>query len=234
MASGIGTMTLRMLAACVLLLARAYSAPIALQQEATMSDRTPLAQLVEPINAEVARLIRDPKTIVERLNTPFLRNGLIFRVDWHGPYKPVTLTVGYARQDNFTVLLPTNLAGFQELVAKAGVTLDSDEHRVAYAVTALETTRRFDETFKVLRSFDDVRLMANPTEQDMQTFRAIRQKYEPLIRLPQTGGNGPWAMPIYVLSQGDLCLFTVTLDAVGNSTVSKAVLEANTPILPAR
>ena len=72
-------------------------------------------------------------------------------------------------------------------MAKAGVTLDSDEHRVAYAVTALETTRRFDETFKVLRSFDDVRLMANPTEQDMQAFRAIRQKYEPLIRLPRTG-----------------------------------------------
>ncbi len=51
-------------------------------------------------------------------------------------------------------------------MARAGVTLDSDEQRVALAVTELETTRRFDETFVVLRSFDDLRLMANPTPED--------------------------------------------------------------------
>jgi hypothetical protein len=233
MATGTGTMTLRMLAAGVLLVADAYAAPTALQQEASMSDRTPLAQLVEPINAEVARMIRDPKTTVRRLNTPFLLDGLIFQVDWHGPYKPVSLTIGYARHENFTVLLPINMAGFQELVARAGMTLDTDEQRIAFAVTALETTRRFDETFLVLRSFDDLRLMANPTAPDEKRFRAIRQEYEPLIRLPRTGGNGPWVMPIYVLSGGDLCLFTVTLDAAGNSAIAKTVLEADTPILPA-
>lgn len=227
-------MTSRMLAACALLLAvHAHSAQIARQQEATMSDRTPLAQLVEPINAEVARMIRDPATIIERLDTPFLRDGLIFRIEWRGPYKPIGLTVGYARQDNFTALLPTNTAGVQELVEKAGAVLDSDEQRVAFAVTELETTRRFDETFRVLRSFDDLRLMANPTAPDEARFRAIRQKYESMIRLPRTDGPGPWKMPVYVLSRNDLCLFTVTLDSAGNSTVTQAVLEANTPLLPA-
>ena len=141
--------------------------------------------------------------------------------------------MGYARQDNFTVLLPTNAAGFQELVEKAGAVLDSDEQRVAFAVTELETTRRFDETFRVLRSFDDLRLMANPTAPDEARFRAIRQKYESMIRLPRTDGPGPWKMPVYVLSRNDLCLFTVTLDSAGNSTVTQAVLEANTPLLPA-
>ena len=198
-----------------------------------MSDRIPLAELVEPINAEVARLIRDPASLIERLDTPFLRNGLIFRIEWRGPYKPVGLTVGYARPDNFTVLLPTNTAGFQELVEKAGAVLDSNEQRVAFAVTELETTRRFDETFRVLRSFDDLRLMANPKAEDEARFRAMRQKYEPMIRLPHADGSGPWKMPVYVLSRNDLCLFTVTLDPAGNSTVAKEVLEANTPILPA-
>jgi hypothetical protein len=199
-----------------------------------MNDRTPLAQLVEPINAEVARLIRDPKTTVRRLHVPFLLDGLIFHVEWPGPYKPVMLTIGYARQDNYTVLLPTNVAGLQELVAKAGVTLDSDEQRVAFAVTVLQTTRRFDETFLVLRSFDDLRLMANPTKPDEERFLAIRQEYEPLIHLPRTSGSGPWTIPIYVLSRDDLCLFTVTLDAAGNSTITKTVLEADAPILPTR
>ena len=40
-------------------------------------------------------------------------------------------------------------------------------------------------------------------------------------------------MPIYVLWRNDLCLFTVTLDPVGKSTVTNKVVEANTPILPA-
>ena len=97
-----------------------------------MSDRDPLAQLVEPINAEVARMIRDPATTV---GTPATRrsccDGLIFRIEWRGPYKPVTLTIGYARQDNFTVLLPTNTAGFQELVAEGRRDAGSDEQRVA-------------------------------------------------------------------------------------------------------
>jgi hypothetical protein len=223
-----------MFGACALSIALgAYSAETPPQHEANMSDRDPLAQLVEPINAEVARLIRDPATTIERLDTPFLRNGLIFQVEWHGPYKPVGLTVGYARQDNFTVLLPANTAGFQELAARAGVVLDSGKHRVAYAITELETTRPFDETFVVLRSFDDLRPMANPTAQDEARFRAIRQKYEPLIQLPRADGAAPWAIPVYVLARNDLCLFTVTLDAAGISTIDRQVLEANAPLLPA-
>ena len=56
MATDAGMWT-RMLAACVLVMAAgAHSAQTAPQQEATMSDRNSLAQLVEPINAEVARL----------------------------------------------------------------------------------------------------------------------------------------------------------------------------------
>ena len=227
-------MASRVLAVCALLLAAStHPAPATQQQEVGMSDRNPLAQLIEPINADVARMIRDPATRVERLDTPFLLQGLIFRVDWRGPYKPVTLTIGYARRDNLTVLLPLNHEGFQELVARAGVALDTDENRVSLAVTELETTRRFDETFVALRSFRDLRLMANPTPADEQRFRAIEQQYGPLIELPRTAGNGPWTLPIYVLSRDELCLFTVTLDAAGGSTIAKTVLEADTPLLPA-
>lgn len=232
MTAGTAVMMVRMLAAWALL-AAAEPVPLPLQQEDVMSDRVPLARLVEPLNAEIARMIRDPDTEVHRLKTPFLAQGLIFRIDWSGPNKPFSLTIGYARRDNFTVLLPANTAGFNELVAKAGVVLDSDQQRVALAVTELETTRRFDETFVVLRSFEDLRLMANPTEQDQQRFREIRQKYGPVIRLPRAEGGGPWELPIYVLSRNDLCLFTVTLDPSGKSTVAQEVLVANTPLLPA-
>ena len=54
-----------------------------------------------------------------------------------------------------------------------------------------------------------------------------------LIHLPRTEGDGPWKMPIYVLSRNDLCLFTVTLDVAGGTAIVKTVLEAHTPLLPA-
>ncbi len=203
------------------------------QQETRMDDRTPLAKLVEPINAEVARLVRDPATTVTRMKTPFLQQGLIFYVLWRGPHRPVGLTVGFAQPGHFVVLLAGNPTGFNELVAKAGVRLDTDEQRVAYAVTELESTRRFDETFVVLRSFDDVRLMAGPTPEAEARFQAMRAMYQPRIQPPRSApdANG-WTVPVYVLSRNDLCLFTVSIDHAGQSKIEKAVLEANTPLLP--
>jgi hypothetical protein len=212
----------------------AYQQTFTPHQEAAMDDRANLARLVEPLNAEAARLIRDPDTTVERMATPFLRDGVIFLVVYNGRFKPVGFTVGYARAGNFTVLLPVNPAGFNELVAKAGVSMETNALRLSYAVAELEATRRFDETFSVLHRFDDLRLVPSPTAEEEARSREIKQKYEHRIGLPQTSGNGPWELPIYVLSRNDLCLFTVTIEPDGTSKVSKTVLEANTPMLPNR
>jgi hypothetical protein len=207
---------------------------VAPQQETAMDDRENLARLVGPLDAESALQIRHPNTTVERMATPFLRNGLIFLVTYNGPYKPIGFTVGYARAGNFTVLLPANPAGFNELVAKAGASLETNALRVSYAVAELESTRRFNEVFMVLRTFADLRLVPSPTPEEQLRFHEIKAKYEHRIGLPQTSGNGPWELPVYVLSQHDLCLFTVTINPDATSKVSKAVLEENTPWLPNR
>jgi hypothetical protein len=203
-------------------------------QERVMDDRGNLARLVEPLDGEAARLIRDPKSTVTRMATPFLRDGFIFVVIYHGRYKPVGFTIGYARPGNFTVLLPVNLAGFNELVTKAGVSLETNALRLSYAIAELEATRSFSETFRVIRRFDDLRLSPSPTAEEEKRFREIKEKYEHRIALPETSENGPWELPIYVLSRNDLCLFTVTINPDGTSKVSKTVLEANTPMLPNR
>src|SRR5215472_17925638 len=53
-------------------------------QETMMDDRANLARLVEPLDAEAARLIRDAHTKIKRMTTPFLRDGLIFLVIYEG------------------------------------------------------------------------------------------------------------------------------------------------------
>src|SRR5262249_33359652 len=128
-------------------------------EESTMDDKEPLAALVEPINVEQARLIRDPRTTVTRLPTPFLRNGLIFQFDWRGPYKIVSGTIGYTRQNNATYFLAASPDNFDHLIANANVTIDTDEQRLSYALTRLAVTRRFDETYRILQQFNDITLL---------------------------------------------------------------------------
>ena len=198
-----------------------------------MDDRLPLAKLVEPIDAATARLIADPATDVERMRTPFLHDGKIFRVQWNGPYKPVMLTIGYARPGNFIVFLSTNLPGFNELAAKAGIVLETEEQRVAYAVALLESTRRFDEVFTVLRRFEDVRLLPDPSPEAAGRYRAMQAAYAPaMVRVRSEAGRAGWTVPLYVLSRRDLCLFTVSIGHDGTGAFTRSVLEADTPLLP--
>jgi hypothetical protein len=199
-----------------------------------MDDRTPLARLLEAEHPEVARLIRDPATTVTRLPTPFLRDGLIFRIEWFGPHRPVTLTAGWARPGGgLTVLLAANPDGFDALAKRAGVALETEAQRVAYAVTRLEVTRRFDETFKVLHGFDDLRPMANPDPPQAARLRALAAEWPPRIEPPRSApAESGWIVPVYVLSRNDLCLFTVAIRHDGTAAVTKSMLEADTPLLP--
>lgn len=198
-----------------------------------MDDRSSLAMLLDPVQPEAARMVRDSRTTVRRVPTPFLRNGLIFRVDHALPQRKVVFTVGYARPENFVVLLADNAEGFQALVARASPLVETHEQRLAYAVAWLETTRRFDRSFAILKSFSDLRPVANPNPEQRLALQALRAKYEALIALPPPGRAAPWVLPVYALQQNDLVLFSVTIQANGTGSLARAVLEANTPLLPA-
>ncbi len=189
--------------------------------------------LLDTVQPEAARMVRDSRTTVRRVPTPFLRNGLIFRADHALPQRTVAFTVGYARPENFIVLLSDNVPGFQTLVARAGALVDTHEQRLAYALAWIETTRRFDRSFVVLKSFSDLRPMANPSPDQRQALQALRAKYEPLIALPPPLGAAPWVLPIYALDENSLVLLTVTIQASGAGSLSRAVMDANTPLLPA-
>ena len=105
-----------------------------------MDDKEPLAALVEPVDANQARLIRDPRTTVTRLPTSFLRDALIFRFDWWGPYKIVAGTIGYTRHDNAIYFLAGSAENFDRLIANAKGRSTPTE-RLSYAMTRLEATR---------------------------------------------------------------------------------------------
>jgi hypothetical protein len=203
-----------------------------LNREVTMDDRSNLARLVAPLNAEAGRLIDDEATVVERLPTPFLLRGLIFKVIHRAKHKPIGFAVGYAVPDNFTVLLAGDPKAFQAIAAKSGVRLDVPPLRISYAVTMLETTRRFDIGFGIIRDVKDLRLINAATPEEKTRFEALREKYRTVLKLPDGRGEPPWSLPIFAIVGPDLCRFDVTLHEEGRFELEKTVLEENVPFGP--
>jgi hypothetical protein len=198
-----------------------------------MDDKEPLANLVEPVNAEQARLIRDPRTTVTRLPTPFLRNGLIFRFDWRGPYKIVSGTIGYTRQNNAIYFLAASPENFDRLIAVANVAIETDEQRLSYALTRLEVTRRFDETYRILNRYDDMALLPDAPPEAQARARDMHSKYADRIVPARVEADGPgWRVPVFVLAEDNLCLDTVLIARDGTSRVERTLLEAHTLMLP--
>jgi hypothetical protein len=198
-----------------------------------MDDKEPLANLVEPVNAEQARLIRDPRTTVTRLPTPFLRNGLIFRFDWRGPYKIVSGTIGYTRQNNAIYFLAASPENFDRLIAVANVAIETDEQRLSYALTRLEVTRRFDETYRILNRYDDMALLPDAPPEAQARARDMRTKYADRIVPARVEADGPgWRVPVFVLAEDNLCLDTVLIARDGTSRVERTVLEPHSLMLP--
>ncbi len=213
-----------------MLIGTAASQPF--QREQAMDDKTVLANLVEPVNPNQAELIRRPATKVLRLPVPFLQRGLIFRFDWDGPYRTISGTIGFARPGNTIHFLAAQPAEFDALVAQAGLVIDTEQQRLDYALTRLEVTRRFDQTFTVLRSFDQLRLMTDPTPEVAERFKTIQKAYAAKIKPPVVERVGAgWVVPVYVMVGDDLCLYTVTIAADGRSAHSRTVLEAHTLML---
>lgn len=198
-----------------------------------MDDKEPLANLVEPVNAEQARLIRDPRTTVTRLPTPFLRNGLIFQFDWRGPYKIVSGTIGYTRQNNAIYFLAASPENFDRLIAVANVAIETDEQRLSYALTRLEVTRRFDETYQILNRYDDMALLPDAPPEAQARARDMRTKYADRIVPARVEADGPgWRVPVFVLAEDNLCLDTVLIARDGTSRVERTVLEPHSLMLP--
>lgn len=198
-----------------------------------MDDKVPLAALVEPVNANQAQLIRDPRTTVTRLPTPFLRNGLIFRFDWWGPYKIVAGTIGYTRHNNAIYFLAGSAENFDRLIANATVLIDTDEQRLAYALTRLEATRSFARPYLVLERFDDMKLVPDAPPEAQARAREMRTRYANRIVPPRVESDGSgWRIPVFVLAGDDLCLNTVLIARDGTSRVERTVLEARTFMVP--
>ena len=197
-----------------------------------MIERKELAALVEPLNADLAGMIRADMTDIDQVPTPFLVHGAIYRVTHLLPTRPVVFTVGCS--GSTAVLLPSAPDAFLHIAQTAGLRLDDDVTRIAYGVTFLETTRSFGERFQILHSVDQIIPRRGLDALQQERFESIVHDYRDVIAPPAISGNDPWVVTVFAAHGQALERITLELDTHGLVQSTAQVLELDLPIPYAR
>jgi hypothetical protein len=191
-------------------------------------DKKNLASLVEPLDKQLADMLQADQSTLAVVPTPFFRNGAIYKVMHKLPTRPVVFTVGQSGESAW--LLASNPPAFFELARKAGVILDTDELRIAYVTTFLETTRSFAHRFDILHDVAQLKPRPNLSGDQLQRFQKIVAQYGPVLRQLILSGDGPWTLVVYAVRRQSLVRLDTTLRKDGAIDVREAVLEEYLPI----
>ncbi len=190
-------------------------------------DKETLAKRVAAVSDGLDEIVRSENTTIDRVETPFFRNGNIFRVVHLGDFHPMGFTVGIS--DDFTIMLPSNPQGFMELKNKAGLKLtDSPNERVEYVVTFLNTTRSFSQKFQILDSFEDVDLIPQASDAEKADFQALEAKYAKVIKPPHFSGDSN--VIVFAVKQLSLVRIDNHIEENGDIKSTETVLEKALPI----
>jgi hypothetical protein len=203
------------------------------EREVTEAERNDLAKRAAHIGKEASDLVRDEKSRVTKLPTPFFRDGAIYRVTSNMRSRPVVFTIGLAGRD-FVEMLAANPPNFFRLAANAGLSLGSPEFRVQYAEVFLETTRDFRQRFQILKSASEIELVPNATQEEKARHIALLEKYDSTIRPPHVSPIAPSEVVVYAIAGQDLHEMRLKISNDGAITQSHTALEKDLPIAVAR
>lgn len=195
------------------------------QEEKQVSDnREILAKRVEGVDAETAQSIRDPKTEITKISTPFFPGGRILRASSFAPTHPIISYIGIDDK-NFTVILNANPEGFFELAEKADAALEKKDMRLAYCKVFLETVLAANKRLQILESVNDIEKRPNLSEEEEKQFEEFKTKYQKIITAPQMSDAVPSKAVFFVVKKQDLVRLDLTVSLNGKIDLQEKVLE---------
>jgi type VI secretion system secreted protein VgrG len=82
-----------------------------------------------------------------------------------------------------------------------------------------------------LHRFDDIQLIARPTEQEKQRYEKLRNAYESVVRPSMIiSQDGHWKVTVFALKGQDLVRLDIKLSANGKVAPNESILERDLPI----
>jgi hypothetical protein len=142
-----------------------------------------------------------------------------------GPRVERTTFVGWSGKE-FVNFLSGNPDAFVKLATSAKVGLSTNELRIAFARTMLDTTANLNFRFHLLTSSQEIPERPGSTSEEVARIVAVRAAYAKTINGPaiQALGAG-WRVTFHALVGQDLVRLDVDVQPDGRASIAKSVLE---------
>lgn len=193
------------------------------QEKSNVSDEKELlAKRFEQNDPDTAALIRAPESTIERISTPFLKNGRIYKVSKFAPTRPINLFVGLDDKD-FAVKLNANESGYFELADKAGLNMTNAENRIAYVLVFLKTVVKKNRRLEVLDSVSQIKERPNLDAEKQKEFQAFIMQFESVVKPPKSIDGG--IVELFAVKDQDLVKMSAAVSVGGKIEIKETVLE---------
>jgi hypothetical protein len=193
--------------------------------------RVSLAKALSQRNAYEADLVTRESTSISVYPASFLKSHKIYRVEHRNPYKPVVFFAAFSpgRQ---AYILTFDPQAFITMARTDGVSIESPEAAVEYAVAFLETTRSMSELIYLVRRVDDVRFRPGLSGDSEIAMRSFQEKYRSVIVPPAaTPSEEGYLVTAYTVHQQSLVRHSILVKPRGELRDDPVVLEQNLPLV---
>jgi len=201
------------------------SAETVITEKKKVSDeKETLAKRFDRADPDTAAIIRSDETEVTDISAPFLRSGRVYRLQKFSKTRPIVIYVGIDEKE-FSTVLSGNQDGFVQLLANAGVKMDSPDLRIAVSKAYLETTKSSDERLQVVSDVQEISPRPNLDEKQKKDFEAFIAKYAKIVAAPKCGDAVPYECIVFAVHDQDLAEIELKLFPDGKIQRKEALLE---------
>lgn len=184
-----------------------------------------LARRLSPSYPDMDSFFGSQAVSVERLTTPFFTGAAIAKVVNRGGRTERTSYVGVSGKD-FAIFLSGDPKAFERLALSAQVNLSSDELRLAFVRTMLETTANLNFRFRLMASSIEIIDRPGAPAEQISRNADVRKRYAQIVTRPSIVAAGSvWRIVHFALIGQDLLRLDVDLSPDGKVHIEKTVLE---------
>ncbi len=183
-------------------------------------EKEELAKILDKTNKEIANLVRDPASKLETYG-PNIGNGTIVRISKFAPTRMIVHFVGVL-SDQEAIVLTGDQEAFVDFARRSKAMLIRAEDRVAYGGEFILVAVSGGNRLQILESVSSITPRPGLNDAKSAMFAEFVAKYSGVIKPPACSGD---VCKYYAISDQDLVLFELTVNASGSVKFDKTVLE---------
>jgi hypothetical protein len=201
--------------------------------KATMQNdiRQQMADALRFVHRHRAERVANAASDVEPYPASFLKHHRIYRIEYHGAFKPDVFYVGFAPGKRAYLLTPYP-ENYVALARADGVVIDSPETAAAYATVYVEVTRSMSSLTYLVNSVDEMKFRPNLTAEQEEIKRVFIEKQRSVITSPTaTRTASGYAVTAYVVHEQALQQHRFNVSSDGDIQGEVRVVEEGLPLV---